>query len=106
MNKRYPAHLISGKSPHLYVTRRAALEYQALTGAGFEASRRILTERLLNGAKPDPERPGTFFLDVQTPKGICQVRAYTEREGRLLVIPSIAVTDTGRDEQLFLFDQP
>jgi len=80
------------KSPHVYVTRSATLAYQALTGAQFETARRVLTERLLSGATRDPEHKGCFLLPVELPAGPTVLRIWTEREGRLLVVPKVALT--------------
>lgn len=82
------------KSPHVYVTRSATLAYQALTGAQFETARRTLTERILSSARPDPSAPGCFTLPIQAPQGPLTLRVFTEREGRLLVVPKVSALNS------------
>jgi len=82
--------LISGKSPHIYVTRAATLAYQKMTGSPFETSRRALTERILDSATKDPENDGCFLVRIQLRSGLETLRIWTSREGRLLVVPKIA----------------
>lgn len=73
---------------HVYVTRNATLEYQKLVGAGFEQSRRALTERLLN-AKPDSRLAGAWIFPLPHVEGVKWIRAYVVREGYLLIVAKI-----------------
>jgi len=93
MRTPHPNNPLSGRSPHLFVTRAATLAYQEITGAPFETARRALTERILAGAHRDPVHEGCFLLTVQLPSGLETLRIWTHREGKLLVVPRVAVTE-------------
>jgi hypothetical protein len=79
---------------HVYVTRRAALEYQQLTGwkMGYEEARRDLTERII-WARQEQESglsatPGALYLQAH---GV-NLRVVPARDGVLLVIPYLGAS--------------
>lgn len=76
---------LGSSGAHLYVTRAATLEYQAMTGAQFETARLALTHHLLDA---QPDRGGTYLAPV---KGDFhrQLRARVVRKGPLLVVTKV-----------------
>jgi hypothetical protein len=82
---------LGGRGQHLYVTRAATIAYQTLIRGQFEEARRALTERLMD-ARPDPQYPGCYLVDVQG-QYACRLRIWTEREGKLIVVPKIMPLD-------------
>lgn len=82
------SYTLGGLTQHIYVTRKATLEYQKLTEIGFEQTRRALTERLLD-AVPDRQLVGWWTFHLPHPTGMKQIRAYVVREGMLLVVANL-----------------
>ena len=83
--------ILSGKSPHLYVTRTATLKYARLMGLGFEEARMRLTETLLSSAWRDDESGIEGAYQFTEPAFL--FRAFTRRKGPLLVVTSISYLD-------------
>ena len=93
MRTPHPNNPLSGRSPHLFVTRAATLAYQEITGAPFETARRALTERILSGARADRENNGCYLFTVQLPTGLRTLRIWTHREGKLVVVPRVVAVE-------------
>jgi hypothetical protein len=93
------AALLTGRVPHLYVTRAASLAYQHLTGVEFEEARRALTTRILSSARPHGGIPGGFTLAVQTPRGMVDLLIWTRVEGSLRVVVRVASAEREPDAQ-------
>ena len=77
-----------GPQLYLYVTRNAALDYQGITGAGFETARRQLTRHLLK-ARPDPEQAGALRFKIAGDH-LREFRAYTAVEEEFRVVTKVA----------------
>ncbi len=93
---------------HIYATRAATLQYQALTRGGFEAARRVLSEALLSARYAGRVRDTaahwyTFDHPTEIRK---ECRALVSEEGGLLVVTSVSAVLRDPARAVYTGDPP
>lgn len=74
------------RRPAFYVTRRATLDYQQITGEAFETVRRTLTLHLLRYAERSTESTYLARVPGDTP---LTLRVWTQPDGPLLAVTAV-----------------